>query len=235
MGIMRTLTINGSTFNVVPVVPATSVTLLASAWTGSGDAYFQVVELAGVTANTKVDLQPTAEQLQEFHYKVLGFVAENEAGVVTVYSIGDKPTSDHTIQVTLTEVEGTGRIRGNTVGTTMPRANLEQEDPRKADYVVGREAFLSAKTAVSYAPQTLTDEQKAQARANIGVGAAERESQDTVTAISITEEANGIVFMVNTLESGGTETIAITPDENGNPASVSVNGTVIPISWVVSA
>lgn len=155
MATLKTLTINGSTFNVVPVVPATSVTLSASAWKGGEDAYSQVVALAGVTANTKVDLQPTAEQLQEFHYKVLGFVSENVGGVVTVYSIGDKPTRDHTIQVTLTEVEGTGRIRGNTVGTTMPRANLGQEDPGKADYVIGREEFLdeAVRTALAQAKE----------------------------------------------------------------------------------
>ena len=142
MGVMRTLTINGSQYNVVPIVPVTSVTLLASSWVSDGDAHSQVVELAGVTAHTKVDLQPTVEQLREFHHKVLGFVAENEAGVVTVYSIGDKPTNDHTIQVTLTEVEGTGTIRGNTVGTTTPRANLDQTDPNKADYVLGDRSGL---------------------------------------------------------------------------------------------
>lgn len=32
------------------------------------------------------------------------------------------------------------KINGNTVGTTMPRANWNQTDPKKADYVVGKEA-----------------------------------------------------------------------------------------------
>jgi len=144
MGIMRTLTINGVTYDVVPVVPATTVTLLASAWEENGDVYSQVVEVPGATAYTKVDLQPTADQLAEFHYKVLAFVAENNNGIVTVYAIGDKPEDDHTIQITKTEVEATGKIRGNTVGTTMPRANLGQTDPRKADYVLGKETFLQS-------------------------------------------------------------------------------------------
>lgn len=34
------------------------------------------------------------------------------------------------------------KIRGNTVGTTMPRSNLEQTDPKKADFVHGRDAFM---------------------------------------------------------------------------------------------
>ena len=142
MGIMRTLTINGKTYGITSVVPASSVTLFANRWKSDGEAYSQVVEVAGVTSYTKVDLQPTATQLAEFHHKVLGFVTENKYGVVTVYAIGDKPTGDHTIQITLTEVESAGSIRGNTVGTTMPRANLEQTDPTKADYVVGRDNFL---------------------------------------------------------------------------------------------
>jgi hypothetical protein len=168
MGTMKTLTINDKTYRVTSIVPALSVTLLADAWVKDGNVYSQVVGIAGVTPHSKVDLQPTPEQLVEFHHKVLAFVTENDGGIVTVYAIGDKPTSDHTIQVTLIEVEGTGKIRGNTVGTTMPRANLEQEDPTKADYVFGREMLLGAKTAVSYTPQALTDEQKAQVRENIG-------------------------------------------------------------------
>jgi hypothetical protein len=61
MGIMKTLTINGTKYNVTPVVPASSVTLLASAWVSDGNAYSQVVEIPGVTSHTKVDLQPTSE------------------------------------------------------------------------------------------------------------------------------------------------------------------------------
>lgn len=140
MGMMRTLTINGTKYDVVPVVPAASITLLAEAWVSSGDVHSQVVEIPDVTPHTKVDLQPTAEQLEEFHYKVLAFVAENNYGVVTVYSIGDMPTDNHTIQITKTEVEGVSPIRGNTVGTTMPRPDWNQEDPTKADYIKNKEA-----------------------------------------------------------------------------------------------
>lgn len=135
MGTMKTLTINGKTYNIAPVVPTSSVTLLANAWVSNGGVYSQVVNVPGATVRTKVDLQPTAEQLAEFHHKVLAFVAENNGGAVTVYAIGDKPTGDHTIQITKTEVEGTGKIRGNTVGTTMPRPDWNQTDPTKANFI----------------------------------------------------------------------------------------------------
>lgn len=144
MGIMKTLTINGVKYDVTPVVPATSVTLLANAWVGSGCTYSQVVAVPGATPNTKVDLQPTAEQLEEFHYKILSFVAENEGGVVTVYCIGDKPKGDHTIQTTLTEVEASGKIRGNTVGTSMPKPDWNQTDPTKADYILNKPVVVKS-------------------------------------------------------------------------------------------
>jgi len=78
--------------------------LPASAWTGSGNLYSQVVSINGVTANSQVDLTPSVEQLAIFYEKDLTFVTENEDGVVTVYAIGQKPTNDYTIQVTITEV-----------------------------------------------------------------------------------------------------------------------------------
>ena len=143
MAIMKTLTINGTTYSLSAVVPSSSVTLLADKWVVDGKGHSQVVEIAGVTTQSKVNLQPTKEQLDEFHDKILAFVTKNDNGVVTIYSVGDKPTGDHTIQITLKEVEGTGPIWGNTVGTTMPRANLQQTDPTKADYVQGKDEFLA--------------------------------------------------------------------------------------------
>ena len=80
------------------------VTLLASAWVGEASPYSQVVNIAGVTENSQVDLTPSVAQLSVFHHKDLAFVTENADGVVTVYAIGDKPANDYTIQVTITEV-----------------------------------------------------------------------------------------------------------------------------------
>lgn len=81
------------------------VTLLASAWVGEGHLYSQIVNIKGVTQNSKVDLTPNVQQLMVFYEKDLAFVTENEDGVVTVYAIGQKPTDDYTMQVTITEVD----------------------------------------------------------------------------------------------------------------------------------
>lgn len=81
------------------------VELPADAWESDGHLHSQVVDIEGVTEYSQVDLTPGVEQLAVFYEKDLTFVTENENGVVTVYAIGQKPTNDYTIQVTITEVE----------------------------------------------------------------------------------------------------------------------------------
>lgn len=86
-------------------VVLTEVTIYASGWVGTESPWSQVVSIDGVTANSKVDLQPSVEQLEAFRLKDLAFVAENENGVVTVFAVGDKPAHDYTIQATIMEVK----------------------------------------------------------------------------------------------------------------------------------
>ena len=213
MGMLKTLTINGTTYKVAPVVPADSVTLLASAWEGGEGAYSQIVEVLGVTANTKVDFQITPEQLAEFYDKDLAFTAENDGGVITVYSIGDKPAGDHTVQITKTEVDGTGKIRGNTVGTTLR--------PGKA--------LVKA--------TNLTTEEKALARTNIGaasqesVSAIEQQLADlnplTISSFTAKDTATG----KSTFEIGSPAITSVTFawTFNKTPKTVTFNGGAMPI------
>lgn len=84
-----------------------SVTIYADKWEqASDDRWYQVVTVdnATITSNSKVDLQPSSEQLTIFHEKDLAFVTENEDGVVSVFCVGQVPTNDYTIQATITEV-----------------------------------------------------------------------------------------------------------------------------------
>ena len=81
-----------------------SVTLLSDNWVGDASPYSQVVEINGVTPYSKVDLQPSVEQLTIFYEKDLAFVTENENGVVTVFCVGQKPVNDYVIQAVVTEV-----------------------------------------------------------------------------------------------------------------------------------
>ena len=63
-------------------------------------------QVAGkVTANSKIDIQPTPEQLLAFQEKDVTFTTVNEGGNVRVCAIGERPMNDYEdIQITITEV-----------------------------------------------------------------------------------------------------------------------------------
>lgn len=84
-----------------------SVTIYADKWIQASDnRWYQIVEVdnAVITPRSKVDLQPSSEQLTIFHKKDLAFVTENEDGIVSVYCVGQVPKNDYTLQATITEV-----------------------------------------------------------------------------------------------------------------------------------
>ena len=88
-----------------------SVTLYADNWVQAEDKrWYQEVTVANatITERSKVDLQPSSEQLVIFHEKDLAFVAENEDGIVSVYCVGQVPENDYTIQATVMEVATNG-------------------------------------------------------------------------------------------------------------------------------
>ena len=83
----------------------TIINLIASAWIEESDnQYYQIISIADITPYSKVDLQPSAEQLAVFYEKDIAFVTENSNGVVKVYCIGQKPMNDYILQATITEV-----------------------------------------------------------------------------------------------------------------------------------
>jgi hypothetical protein len=91
--------------SVIPVLPrVATITLSKSAWTGSANPYSQNVNVATVTTSTKIDLQPTAQQIISLNDADIALMAQNDNGTVTVYALGGKPSVDYTMQVLLTEV-----------------------------------------------------------------------------------------------------------------------------------
>ena len=82
----------------------TSVTMLANAWEGSNDIYSQIVTCNGVGTNSKLDLQPTPEQIVQLQNDEISLMAANTDGVVTIFAIGSAPTFDITTNVLITEV-----------------------------------------------------------------------------------------------------------------------------------
>lgn len=82
----------------------TELKLPAANWKGGESPYSQVVAMDSVTVNSRVDLQPSVEQMEEFMALGLSLTTVNDHGTITVYAIGEKPEVDYTIQASVVEV-----------------------------------------------------------------------------------------------------------------------------------
>lgn len=79
---------------------------LSDTWTGSESPYSQTVTVTGatITANSRVDLQPTAAQIESLISDgVTGLVIENDNGTLTAYAVGAATTAEMTVQCTVEE------------------------------------------------------------------------------------------------------------------------------------
>ena len=86
------------------VVRTIAITLEASKWVETDGIYTHSLTIDNITPYSKVDLQPSVEQLAIFYEKDITFVVENDNGTITVFCIGQKPANDYTMQATITEV-----------------------------------------------------------------------------------------------------------------------------------
>ena len=93
------------------ILPKTATVYLdSSQWRqaddGDDDRFYQVVTVqnAVVTANSKIDLNPSSDTLAIFHEKDLAFVIENWDGQARAYCIGQVPQNSYEIPCTITEV-----------------------------------------------------------------------------------------------------------------------------------
>lgn len=77
---------------------------LSDSWSG-GNPFTQAVSLTGVTANSKVDLQPDAQVLAVLlRDGATAIWVQNDNGALTACVMGGAPTEHLTIQCTVTEV-----------------------------------------------------------------------------------------------------------------------------------
>jgi hypothetical protein len=82
----------------------TSVHLPVANWVGDTKLYSQVVTIEGVSATSKIDLQPTPEQLIELQDIECSLMAVNDNGIITVYALHFKPEVDYTMNAIISEV-----------------------------------------------------------------------------------------------------------------------------------
>ena len=211
MGIMRTLTLNGVTYEVESSVPtANTVTLKAADWLGDTSPYSQVVAVGGVTSHTKVDLQPTMDQVNSLYSQSVGFFSRNEGGVVRVYAVGNRPTTDFVIQITLTEVEGeVSSIKGNTIGFPNPQPDWDQTDTTQADYIKNKPVV----------PVTVAED-----------GYTDIEGLRQATSVGIIK-ANNMVGVYVELQGGVNTHSIITLNEKGYPSEIMTDGVKCVVSW----
>lgn len=88
-----------------PEILTTSISLPAANWTESDVGYTQTVTIEGGNDNTLVSLQPSAGQMYlMMEDGVAAIMVNNLNGAFVASVVGEAPTTDMTIQATLTEV-----------------------------------------------------------------------------------------------------------------------------------
>ena len=90
----------------LPTKHISNISLPTASWTGS-DPYTQTVTISGstITANTKVDIQPSEEVYDQLVADNVGYLAiKNVNGTLTAVAKGGKPSVDLTVQVTYNSV-----------------------------------------------------------------------------------------------------------------------------------
>lgn len=84
-----------------------SISLLAENWIPSSDKsyYTQDVTISGVMPTSKIDLQPTSEQMMMLINRGIIMFVSNDNGNVMVYSMKEKPSEKMTIQAIMKETK----------------------------------------------------------------------------------------------------------------------------------
>lgn len=85
---------------------ATEITLMSDNWTLSenGSYYTQSVTIEGTTANSRVELLTTPDQLVRLMNDEITLFIGNDNGNIRAYCVNNIPSEDLTLEVRITEV-----------------------------------------------------------------------------------------------------------------------------------
>ena len=190
------------------VNPRVITVTLEKTWEGAEGKYSQALTLDGITAHSRLDLQPDVNMLAEFKQLGLVFVTENNSGVITVYSVGNMPAKPYTMQATIIETECNGNtVIGATVGSPAIQADWTQTDSTKADFIKNKpeiiELSTDLKTSGKAADAKLTGD-----AINAMLGSVGTNFNETIIGLSI--DGNVLTY----IKGDGTEHTLIIEDEN---------------------
>lgn len=83
-----------------------TLTLAAASWTGSASPYTQGVTITVGTATSQADIQADATAIQQMlDDGTSAIYIANNNGTFTAYAVGEKPTADLHVQVTVYDVK----------------------------------------------------------------------------------------------------------------------------------
>ena len=82
----------------------TQIELPATGWKNAESPFFQAVQISGISVSSMVQIQATKEQIEKLCSDGTALTIENDAGMATVYAIGNKPSENLILQIVLTEV-----------------------------------------------------------------------------------------------------------------------------------
>ena len=88
------------------VVKLATISAPAANWKGATSPYSQEVRVDGISVNSMIEIRLSIDQIEQLRTEKMGiaFTTENDEGVVTLFAIGSKPSTDLLFQATLTEV-----------------------------------------------------------------------------------------------------------------------------------
>lgn len=80
-----------------------SITIPYASWSGSGP-YTQILTVLNATANSKIDMQADATTIDTIIKGGYCIAIKNDNGVITAYAVGQRPVTNLTLQLIITEV-----------------------------------------------------------------------------------------------------------------------------------
>lgn len=129
------------------------------------------------------------------------------------------------------------KIYGITVGSTLPKPNLMQDNPKKGDFVHGKDAIPARVSQLENDSGYLTEHQDISGKMDadkvpgaISTALAEDKESSRPTSCSIVKSGS-TVTVTTPLANGSTSTSIISLDVNNYPTKVVTDGVECPITW----